>query len=365
MSSSLSSVLRRPRSIIAILIVTVVLLTFFPWRNGWSSVRNFAQSWTPHDENRPSGVIFMLLPPSRVQQATLALRNVENRFNRRLKYPYLLFMVEGEYDEVTEVQKERIAHITQGRARFAEVPKSHWDTPDFLDKSLVEASRQKIGFSHGYRAMCRWYSGFFWNHPAFQPYEWLWRLDTDIEFHCDIPYDPIQRLIDNNALYGFVQIAIDAEWVQPTLASNVSAFMAEHRDEFLPDANQGFAWYSSEGVAKAMRGEAGNDEWTKQCMYNNFEISHRSVWNHPLYTRLFEFLDRAGGFFYERWSDSPVHSFGLSMTLRKDQVLQFKDMGYQHQGWAYSCPVESSSCTCIEEEKFENFTDGGELWFNA
>ncbi|KAG6830256.1 hypothetical protein H0H87_008680, partial [Tephrocybe sp. NHM501043] len=218
----------------------------------------------------------------------MALRNVEDRFNRRLKYPYILFMVEGEYDEVTEVQKERIAHITEGRAKF----------------------------------------GFFWNHPAFRQYDWLWRLDTDIEFHCDIPYDPIQRLIDNNALYGFVQLAYDAEWVQPTLASNVSAFMAtEGADSFPPDANQGFVWHGDENIAKAMRGEAGNQEWTKRCMYNNFEISHRSVWEHPIYTRLFEFLDRAGGFFYERWGDSPIHSFGLAMTLRKDQVVQFKDMG--------------------------------------
>ncbi|KAG6918181.1 hypothetical protein DXG01_016166 [Tephrocybe rancida] len=270
----------------------------------------------------------------------MALRNVEDRFNRRLKYPYILFMVEGEYDEVTEVQKERIAHITEGRAKFgefclghvtrghqpsidiqghlsAEVPKSQWDAPASLDKSLIEASKTAIGFSHGYRAMCRWYS-------------------------------------------GFIQVAYDVEWVQRTLASNVSAFMATERENFPHEANHGFVWNGDENVAKAMKGEAGNQEWTKRCMYNNFEISHRSVWENPIYTRFFEFLDRAGGFFYERWSDSPIHSFGLAMTLRKDQVVQFKDMGYQHQGWAFTCPVESSSCTCLQEEEFKSFKDGGE-----
>ncbi|KAG5337048.1 NineTeen Complex (NTC) component [Termitomyces sp. Mn162] len=224
----------------------------------------------------------------------MALRNVEDRFNSRLKYPYILFMAEGEYDEVTEVQKERIAYITEGRAKFAAVPKSQWDTPDFLDKSLVESSIENIGFSQGYRAMCRWYSGFFWNHPASQSYDWLWRLDTDIEFHCDISYDPIQRLIDHKAVYGTSMVVYDGDWIQPTLASNVSAFMAEHRDEFPPDANQGFVWRGSDGVAKALRGEAGNSEWTNHCMYNNFEISHRSVWENSIYTRFFEFLDRAG-----------------------------------------------------------------------
>ncbi|KAG6805624.1 hypothetical protein H0H92_014707, partial [Tricholoma furcatifolium] len=124
----------------------------------------------------------------------------------------------------------------------------------------------------------------------------------------------------------FVQVALDAEWVQMSLASNVSAFMSTQND-FPPDANHAFVWHGEEAIAKAMRGKAGNEEWTKRCMYNNFEISHRSIWNHPVYKRLFAYLDRAGGFFYERWSDSPIHSFGLAMTLRKDQVVQFTDMG--------------------------------------
>lgn len=82
-------------------------------------------------------------------------------------------------------------------------------------------------------------------------------------------------------------------------------------------------------------------------MQNNFEISHRSVWESDIYTRFFNFLDQAGGeylfcfgavqtadrrhypgFFYERWGDSPVHSFGLAMSLRKDQVVQFRDLGF-------------------------------------
>lgn len=225
-----------------------------------------------------------------------------------------------------------------------------------------------VRFSHGYRASAVFDTGFFWKHPALEAYDWLWRLDTDIEFHCDVPYDPIERMVQKNALYGFVQVALDAVWVQPSLASNVSAFMASVHEgsnslAFPKDTNHAFVWNGKDGVDKAMRGEAGNTEWTKRCMYNNFEISHRSVWENELYKKFFEFLDRAGGFFYERWSDSPIHSFGISMSLSKDQVLQFKDMGYQHQGWEYECPAQSPSCTCLKEKKFEDFKDGGEGWF--
>ncbi|KAG6889017.1 hypothetical protein C0992_006771 [Termitomyces sp. T32_za158] len=116
--SSSSSIFRRPQLIIAVFTLIIVLFAFFSWNHEWSSAKSFAESLIPHRYKRPNGVICMLLPPSRVQQTTLALKNIEDHFNRKLKYPYVLFMVEGEYDEVTEVQKERIAHITEGRAKF-------------------------------------------------------------------------------------------------------------------------------------------------------------------------------------------------------------------------------------------------------
>ncbi|KAJ4488223.1 nucleotide-diphospho-sugar transferase [Lentinula aciculospora] len=319
--------------------------------------------------NSTNGAIFMLVSPSRIHQAIIALLNVENRFNRRLQYSYVLFTAsEEESAMINEEERRKIDWITQGRAKLAVLNKESWDVPESYDKSRVNDSLHTIGFSSGYRSMCRFYSGFFWKHHALAQYDWLWRLDTDIEFHCDIPYDPIQRMIDGGALYGFVQINADAVWVQPSLAGNVSEFLFDYYNTHpsssdsavsignsgLPlavpiDVNHGFVWHSKEGIEKALGGEAGSKEWTKMCMYNNFEISHRSIWESEIYTAFFKHLDRAGGFFYERWGDSPVHSFGIAMALRKDQVMQFRDMGYQHQGWAYEC-AQLDRCTCLRDE---------------
>jgi Glycolipid 2-alpha-mannosyltransferase len=68
--------------------------------------------------------------------------------------------------------------------------------------------------------MCRFYSGFFWRHPAIIQYDWIWRLDSDIVFHCDVvcglffvspriylpwqPYDPFIRMQSAQALYGSI-----------------------------------------------------------------------------------------------------------------------------------------------------------------
>ncbi|KAH9475579.1 O-glycoside alpha-1,2-mannosyltransferase-like protein 3 [Psilocybe cubensis] len=351
----------------------VVLLSF------WKLSESSGSSYLPIlKSSKPNAAIFILLAPNRITQALVALQNVEDRFNRRLKYPIILFTAEDEAHFITEDIKAKASHITNGRASFATATKESWDIPAWMDEKRVNSSLETIGFSTGYRAMCRYYSGFFWKNPALVSYEWLWRLDTDIQFHCDVPYDPIEVLISKKALYGFVQVNYDVSWVQPSLASNVSQFLSNNRHLIPADANQHFVWKGDAGVAKAMAGTAGNDDWTGACMYNNFEISHRSVWESSLYTKFFDHLEKAGGFFYERWGDSPVHSYGLAMSLRKDQIVQFDDLGYglsssehivkftfgryQHQGWAYECP-KLDRCACIEDDDTRDFNNNGDAWF--
>ncbi|KAK7056681.1 hypothetical protein VNI00_002398 [Paramarasmius palmivorus] len=343
--------LSRPKLFLFLALFTLSILIIFPTRQTYYTYISPTAN-SPTSNGRPNAVIFMLVPPSRLQQATLALLNVENRFNRHLKYPYVLFMSQSELATVSNETKSKIDWITQGRAQFAALTDESWEIPPFYDPKLVDASMREIGFSKGYRQMCRFYSGFFWKHPMVAKYDWLWRLDTDIEFHCDVPYDPVQRLIDADALYGFVQIAGDVDYVQPSLAGNVSAFMHSHSSLLPSHANMGFTWRN---IPNALSGLGGNDDWTRMCMYNNFEISHRSIWESPLYTSFFEYLDHAGGFFYERWSDSPIHSFALAMALRKEQ----------HQGWGYECPQRLDRCTCVREGAAENFNDNAQTWYEA
>ncbi|KAF8518759.1 nucleotide-diphospho-sugar transferase [Gautieria morchelliformis] len=326
------------------------------------------------EEPRPNAVIVMLVAPSRIMQAIVALRNIEDRFNRRLKYPYVVLTEAA----ITEAVRDKVAWVTEGRATFADLPPDMWGTPEFLDSDKIEESIKTIGlfvragnwavadarcrFSTAYRSMCRFYSGFFWRHPAIIQYDWIWRLDSDIVFHCDVPYDPFVRMQSAQALYGFVQVSDDALWVQPSLAGNISAFMATHAHLLPPDANHGFSWRD---IGKALRGEAGGEDWTMRTFYNNWEISHRTLWSSELYMSFFEYLDRAGGFFYERWGDAPVHSLGVSMSLRADQVMQFEDMGYEHQRWPYDCP-SLARCTCVRDSVIlEEFDSHGNQWFNA
>jgi len=75
-----------------------------------------------------------------------------------------------------------------------------------------------------------------------------------------------------------------------------------------------------------------------------------NLWRSPAYQDYFEFLDKKGGFFYERWGDAPVHSIAAALFLPKEQIHFWHDIGYKHPPYQ-RCPNDRPSmdfarCDC-------------------
>lgn len=104
----------------------------------------------------------------------MALYNAEDRFNRRLKYPYVLFIAADEVDTFTPEVRAKIDYITEGRATFglyifptdtrvmfmlghatATVQPEAWGVPAGLNESFVEESLRKIGCVINFTAKSR------------------------------------------------------------------------------------------------------------------------------------------------------------------------------------------------------------------
>lgn len=76
-------------------------------------------------------------------------------------------------------------------------------------------------------------------------------------------------------------------------------------------------------------------------VWSNFEIGDLDFWRGEAYSKFFDFLDERGGFYYEvsiriwsstgissnstllwkRWGDAPVHSIGVSLFAKKEQIV--------------------------------------------
>jgi Glycolipid 2-alpha-mannosyltransferase len=90
-------------------------------------------------------------------------------------------------------------------------------------------------------------------------------------------------------------------------------------------------------LRKAMRllegCNADGDGWNYCHFWSNFEIGDMDFFRSAdaaEYRNFFDALDRSGGFYFERWGDDPVHSFGVGLFLEPSEVHYFEDIGYIH-----------------------------------
>ena len=66
---------------------------------------------------------------------------------------------------------------------------------------------------------------------------------------------------------------------------------------------------------------------TLTLVWSNFEIADLEFWRGPAYTAFFDYLDKRGGFYYERWGDAPVHSIAAALFAKREQIQFFDEIG--------------------------------------
>ena len=72
--------------------------------------------------------------------------------------------------------------------------------------------------------------------------------------------------------------------------------------------------------------------------YNNFEISHISIWKHSKWIEFINSIGSTGGIYTKRWGDAPIHTLGISLILNKSEVHRFIDIGYRHDPFVNQKP---------------------------
>ena len=86
--------------------------------------------------------------------------------------------------------------------------------------------------------------------------------------------------------------------------------------------------------------------------------------------KFFEHLDHAGGFFYERWGDAPIHSIAAILLLDRSRIHFFDDIGYRHEPFEH-CPQadqyhNNGKCSCNPMVSFDRHPYGClKEWFRT
>ncbi|ODV91426.1 glycosyltransferase family 15 protein, partial [Tortispora caseinolytica NRRL Y-17796] len=269
-----------------------------------------------------------------------SIEQVEKRFNSIYHYDWV-FLNDGDFSEEF---REKVQKACSGNVYFGKVPREHWGYPDFIDQDKAAAVREQMkndniiyGDSESYRHMCRFESGFFYRQELMLNYKYYWRVEPDIKLYCNIPYDTFAFMEDNDKQYGFTISLHEYETTIKTLWKTTKEFIQENPDTV--NKNGLMQWVTEDGSRYNM------------ChFWSNFEIADMDFWRSDTYSAYFDYLDKSGGFFYERWGDAPVHSIAVALFMDKNKVHHFDDIGYWHIPFN-NCPLVNTlrnerQCDC-------------------
>ncbi|GJN94370.1 hypothetical protein Rhopal_007449-T1 [Rhodotorula paludigena] len=285
---------------------------------------------------RVNGTIVILVNPysNMYQRLLLTLQNIEMQFNAKYGYPIQL-LTDGALP--SESIMNRTSYITGGKATWSVVtPEQGWGPPSWIKQEDIDASIAKISFNVGYRNMCRFFAMWHYKHPAVRPYDYIFRLDDGIRFHCEL-------MVDHNATYGWTNTDQEAPFTAETLWSTSMDFMRKAPRNWFP-AGRDTSFVSDDGGLS----------YNWRMYYNNFEIVKRSFFESEAYEAFVAHLDRAGGFYKERWGDAPIRTIAASYLLPASEIYSFRNVtGYQHDNPPFFCP-DLPYCTCNPEKSEQN-----------
>ncbi|KAG8990007.1 alpha 1,2-mannosyltransferase 2.4.1 [Tulasnella sp. 427] len=291
---------------------------------------------------RKANAAFVILARNGDLQGVLeSIKQNEDRFNKRYGYPYVFLNEEPFSADFIKYTTEVVSTKTE----YGLIPHDHWFQPKWIDEERAKAARKKMvdkqviyGGSVPYRNMCRFNSGFFFRHDLLQKYDYYWRIEPNVKFYCDLHYDPFLFMQDNKKVYGFtISLPEYGETIE-TLWDTVKEFIKAH-PEYIPEDN-----------ALKFLSDDGGQTYNRCHFWSNFEIGDLRFWRSEAYMKFFEHLEQAGGFYYERWGDAPVHSIGAALFAKKEQIHFFKHEPFMH------CPTGDvharGKCWCDQNHNF-------------
>ena len=332
------------------LLTCSILLLMSPNDEDNSDVLRSQMEWLGFGSPSPkiNACVIVMARNIDLMKLTKTITDFERFFNRRHHYPIIVF----NRDEFTSNFK-KVIRKAAGRTlvEFAVIPKKEWSVPKRHSMKRVNLYLENNPFfSIGYHHMCRFFSGFFFRHPTTLKYDYFMRIDSDSNFFCPIGDDPFETLINNNKTFGFALGSNDAEYTMPTLWKSVRGWLNKTSHMYRPAVNNTLAFVSSDG---------GFSPSSDYCIfYNNFEVAAFSLFRSQAYLNFFSYLDRKGGFYYERWGDAPVHTYFVTHMLDRSKVHLFKNVPYGHYDY-------TNHHTWDKQCRYPQFSDCTLKWLNA
>jgi len=295
----------------------------------------------PAGLKRANGVFVIVAQNGDLYRLKRTMKELEDVFNSRFRYPYVFIGVSSFSSEFVENTKA----MTQADCSYGTIPWSEWGYPSWADQKRARKAREEdmkdvadMG-NEEFHFVSRYVAGFLHKHPLLEKYTYYFRVVPGASFPCLIDFDPFLFMQINRKSYGFGIAVPESQNTIPSLWRVVRSFVGQH-PSIVPSrtVNEVLSRVSDDG------GETYN-----LChFWSNFEIASLDYLRSREYQEFFDYLDKTGGFFYERWSDAAVRSLITIILLKTEQIHFFRNVGFSLNPWTI-CPAEmakDSRCIC-------------------
>lgn len=292
-----------------------------------------------HLEN---ATFYTLCQESDLDEMVRSVRSVEDKFNENYHYDWV-FLNDNDFSDYF---MNTIRTEASGKVYFGKIDKDVWGYPEFIDQEKAAKTREYMkkkkviyGDMESYHHMCRFQSGYYFRHPLMMNYKYSWRVEPGIDILCYQNSDPFKIMHDNDLIYGFNISPRELPRTIHGLWKSVKKFLStgENRRFIDPNNLEDFI------TTKILKSYNNCHFWT------NFELVDMDWLRSEAYMSFFDYLDRAGGFYYERWGDAPIRSIALSLFVPKDKIRFFNEIGYYHDPLGH-CPYNQAqlglACEC-------------------
>ncbi|KAJ2608844.1 hypothetical protein EV177_004763 [Coemansia sp. RSA 1804] len=304
--------------------------------------------------HRANGCFVFVTRSASLTKVRRTMFDVEKRFNERHAYPYV-FLSEQPF---TAAFKRIVRKATNAPVHFGLIDQHQWQYPQWIDQDRAKSAIQMwadsngatVAAATGWRHMVRFWAAPVSLHPLLRSFRYMWRLEPGSHYTCDIVHDPLRLMHDRQISYAFAVSFEAMPDTVPTLWSSALEFIHDSLSAHtLPSNNKnnslGWILNNSSSSSRKLR---PLHSYNRCEFLTNFELVDLDFMRSDAYQQLFDFLDRRGGIYYERWTDASIRSLAVAMLLGSDKVHWLHDIGYRHD-LRYNCPAARDlqmRCTC-------------------
>ncbi|CAO3652420.1 unnamed protein product [Cunninghamella blakesleeana] len=299
--------------------------------------------WSKHSQR---GVLYMIVFNEDLNLARETIKYIEEQFNYQYQYPWILLNPHYFSLDFKKYVQKVISPSTP--VYFGKLDSQAWNYPDWIDVSLAEKSMMDLyqvfkGNSLSYHQLLRYHTGLFFHHPLFRNVEYTWRIDPGSQYPCDMSdIDPFHIMKKERKKLGFTIAMQDETDAVKSLWTTTKAFVKKYPQYIKSTKNSIMPWIMIEEDDRI------EDSYYNHChLWSSFEIVDLSFLRSKEFQLYFDYLDKSGGFFYEKWGDS-IHTIAAAMFLDKKQIHFFDHIGYSKSDISH-CPINPVSfdkCTC-------------------